>query len=265
MTETLDNNDMVIDLAETTTEIATQKAEGKDATDNTEVSVPSGDAGNRQQADNGEGWKAATHKVWNGAIFTGMVIILCACMLLLLPHGDIVAGASHFGLGALIVYLLLLALTTVGSIVVYPKGLRKMATLFGSDGSRALKWIEWGYYATIVGALLHLLVFYLPLLAPETKRQLAVIAAGNSVLLVASAASVVGFIMLATAKGCPDASRKGCASMIAATLVLLGTLVLLPFANAGSVWMRVAGAILLLVGAFLFLRSWRKIVRPGER
>ena len=173
-----------------------------------------------------EGWRASTKALWNGAIFTSILILLCAIM-----------------------------------VFFFQKGLMQFAQLFGKDGSRALDVIRWGFMIAMMGVLFHIFIFYLPFTDPEVRQEGLTLLIGNSILLLSLVTSVVGFLMLATAKGIPDASRKGSLLMIVAALVLVGAAFVAPYAILdGTTANRILELVILLLGAFLFLLSWHKII-----
>ena len=205
-----------------------------------------------------EGWRASTKALWNGVIFTSILILLCAIMVFFFPKEGIVKG---IGPGALLVYFLILSFTALGSINTYQKGLMQFAQLFGKDGSRALDVIRWGFMIAMMGVLFHIFIFYLPFTDPEVRQEGLTLLIGNSILLLSLVTSVVGFLMLATAKGIPDASRKGSLLMIVAALVLVGAAFVAPYAILdGTTANRILELVILLLGAFLFLLSWHKII-----
>lgn len=213
-----------------------------------------GDGGNSYP----EGWRASTKALWNGAIFTAILILLCAILVFFFPKEGI---TKSIGPGTLLVYFLIMTFTALGAINTYQKGLMQFATLFAKDGSRALDVIRWGFMFAMMGVLFHIFIFYLPFTDPEARHQGMTLLIGNSIVLLSTVTSIVGFLMLATAKGLPDASRKGSLLMIVVALVLLGAAFLAPFAVlTGTTATRVLELVVLLFGAFLFLLSWHKII-----
>lgn len=205
-----------------------------------------------------EGWSASTKALWNGAIFTAILILLCAVLVFFFPKEGI---AKSIGAGTLLVYFLIMTFTALGSINTYQKGLTQFATLFAKDGSRALDVIRWGFMFAMMGVLFHIFIFYLPFTDPEVRHEGSTLLIGNSIILLSAVTSVVGFLMLATAKGLPDASRKGSLLMIVVAIVLLGAAFLAPFAILrGTTATRILELVILLLGAFLFLVSWHKII-----
>lgn len=247
-----------------------------------------------------EGWKQATKTLWNGAIFTGILIILCAILVFFFPKeeietihigaapvqdtltiGDTLATvlpvmqpetsrtvatskSMNIGIGTLLVYFLILTFTALGAINTYQKGLIKFAAMFGKDGGRALDVIRWGFMLAMMGALFHFFIFYLPITDPETKRETATLILGNCILILSALMSIVGSLMLATANGCPDPSRKGALLMIVTTLILLIGAFVSPFAVLGNGWSRIVELVILVAGAVVFLVSWHKIVTVKE-
>lgn len=205
-----------------------------------------------------EGWALATKALWNGAIFTGILILLCAVLVFFFPKEGI---PSTIGPGTLLVFFLILSFTALGSINTYQKGLTQFAAMFGKDGSRALDVIRWGFMLAMMGTLFHIFIFYLPFTDPETKHTLSTLLIGNSIVILSAVTTIVGFLMLATATGCPDPARKGSLRMIITAFVLLGAAFLAPFAILnGTTATRILELIVLLAGAILFLSSWHKII-----
>lgn len=245
-----------------------------------------------------EGWKQATRTLWNGAIFTGILILLCAILIFFFPKeeietihigaapvadtlivGDTLAPATpamqpqdvtrtiatsksmNIGIGTLLVYFLILTLTALGAINTYQKGLIKFAAMFGKDGARGLDVMRWSFMLAMMGVLFHFFIFWLPITDPETKRETSTLILGNSILILSAIMSIVGSLMLATANGCPDPSRKGALLKIVASLILLSGAFVAPFAVSGSGWSRIVELIILVAGSILFLVSWHKIVK----
>lgn len=212
-----------------------------------------------------EGWRPATRSLWNGAIFTSILILLCAVMIFFFPKGDLGGFESmNVGLGTLLVYFLIMAFTAMGAINTYQKGLTTFASLFAKDGARALDIIRWGFMCAFVGVLLHMFIFCLPIIDHETKQLASTLLVGNSILIIATLLGIVGFLMLGTAEGCPNPSRKGALLMIVAKLVLLGGAFLSPSAMRGETAIRLLELIILLIGSILFLVSWKKIIKVRE-
>ena len=248
-----------------------------------------------------EGWKQATKTLWNGAIFTGILILLCAILVFFFPKEEIetihigavpvldsvtvgdslstampvmqtettsrtvaTSKSMKIGIGTLLVYFLILTFTALGAINTYQKGLIKFAAMFGKDGARALDVIRWGFMLAMMGALFHFFIFYLPITDSETKRETATLLLGNCILILSALMSIVGCLMLATANGCPDPSRKGALLMIVATLILLAGAFVSPFAVLGNGWSRIVELVILIAGAVVFLVSWHKIVTVKE-
>ena len=216
-------------------------------------SIPSSPAANPYP----EGWKQATRALWNGVIFNAILILLCAILVFFFPKQGL---TMNIGLGTLLVYFLIMTFTALGAINTYQKGLTQFAAMFGKDGARALDVIRWGFMLAIVGVVFHFFVFYLPLIDADTKRLTTTLLIGNSILILSAATNIVGFLMLATANGCPDPSRKGSLLMIVAALVLLGGAFVAPYAITGSNWTRIVEFIILATGAILFMTSWRRII-----
>lgn len=169
--------------------------------------------------------------------------------------------SMNIGIGTLLVYFLILTFTALGAINTYQKGLTRFAALFGKDGSRALDVIRWGFMLSIMGVLFHFFIFYLPITDPEIKHQTSTLFIGNSIIILSAITSVVGFLMLATANGCPDHSRKGSLLMIVVSVILLAAAFVAPFAVITGGWSRIVELVLLVGGATLFLIAWRKIIR----
>lgn len=205
-----------------------------------------------------ERWGQATKALWNGAIFTGILILLCAIMVFFFPKEGI---PQNIGLGTLLVYFLILTFTALGSINTYQKGLTQFASMFSKDGSRALDVIRWGFMFAMMGVLFHIFIFYFPITDAESKKTVSTLLIGNSIIILSAVTTIVGFLMLATASGCPDDSRKGSLRMIITAVVLLGAAFLAPFAiHNGNTATRILEFIVLIFGAILFLSSWHKII-----
>lgn len=206
-----------------------------------------------------EGWKQAAKPVWNGVLYVCVLLLLCGILVFFFPNNGI---PQKIGAGTLLVYFLVFTFILLGAINIYQKGLIQFSTMFGKDGKRALDVIRWGYMFAIMGVIFLFFIFCLPFVDPAEKTKLSTIFIGNSINLLAAVTSIVGFLMLATANGCPDASRKGALRMILATIVLLGAAFMAPFAiqaDGGGTWKRIFELILILIGAILFLISWHKI------
>lgn len=204
-----------------------------------------------------DGWRQNTKALWNGAIFTAILIMLCAILVFFFPKEGI---PQNIGLGTLLVYFLILTFTALGSINTYQKGLTQFASLFGKDGSRAIDIIRWGFMFAMMGVLFHIFIFYLPFTSPESRHTTSTLLIGNSILILSTVTTMIGFLMLATANGCPDAARKGSLRMLLVPLLLLGGAFLAPFAIAGTAAIRILELIVLLGGTVLFLASWHKII-----
>lgn len=205
-----------------------------------------------------QGWSQATKALWNGAIFTGILILLCAILIFFFPKEGI---PQNIGLGTLLVYFLILTFTALGSINTYQKGLTQFASIFAKDGSRALDVIRWGFMFAMMGVIFHIFIFYFPFTDPESKHTLSTLLIGNCIIILSAVTTIVGFLMLATASGCPDASRKGSLRMIITAIVLLGAAFLAPFAiHNGATATRILELVVLIAGAVLFLSSWHKII-----
>lgn len=212
-----------------------------------------------QNAQYPEGWSSATKTLWNGAIFTGVLVLLCAILIFFFPKEGM-ANPMKIGLGTLLVYFLVLTLTALGAINTYQKGLTQFASMFSKDGARALDVIRWGFMMAMMGVLFHFFIFYLPITDIDTKRQTSTLLLGNSIIILSALCSVVGFLMLATAKGCPDASRKGCLLMLGSLAILLVGAFIAPSAIFGTTLLRIVEFVILLTGSILFLVAWHKIV-----
>jgi len=203
----------------------------------------------------------ANRTLWNGAIFTFVLILLCAVLVFFFPKGNVELQSANIGLGSLLVYFLVMTFTTLGSVNTYQKGLTQFAARFEKDGSRALDLIRWGFMLAIMGVVFHCFIFYLPIVDVETKRQFSTLFLGNSIVLLAAIVSIVGFLMLATSKGIPDTSRKGCLLMLVSQGVLLLGMFIAPYATSGSKSLRILELVILLAGAVVFLVAWRRILK----
>ncbi len=228
------------------------------STNNTRVDC--GDEVSRQQPD-AAATRKANRTLWNGAIFTFVLILLCALLVFFFPKGNVELQSANIGLGSLLVYFLVVTFTTLGAVNTYQKGLTQLAIRFEKDGARALDLVRWGFMLAIMGVVFHCFIFYLPIVSEELKHQTATLFLGNSIVMLSAIVSIVGFLMLATAKGLPDASRKGCLLMLVASCVLLLGMFMAPFSTSGGNSLRVLELVVLLGGAVVFLVAWHRILK----
>ena len=211
-------------------------------------------------------WEKNTRLMRLGVVLATALLLLYNVLLFLPARWDNNEGQLSSLVGFVVFFVLTLLLVFL-CIRNYSRGLSRFATLFERGGKRSLFLLRWGFWLTIAGVALQLLIFFMIVRSAEHVTFWWIVI-GNVLLIAATIVSIVGFLALATSKGMPDDARRGAAHMAWVSPLLLVGACLLSFAvlphEQGGTMLKGLALVVNLIGTYFYYTNWKRLLNYQE-
>lgn len=213
---------------------------------------------------NQEHWKLNTRKLKTGVLFSTVLLVLYNVLLFIPFHQDGNNTMDTMDLIMLVVFFILLLGLAFLCMQYYSRGIARFSNLFENGGKRSLFLVRWGFWLTIAGVVLQMLVFFMIHPSAETLPFLWLLI-GNILLIAATVVSVAGFLSLSASKGMPHNSRRAALHQSwSCAILLIGACMLSYAILQHGLAIKFATIIVNLVGTYFYFIHWRRLLNPNN-